>query len=171
VSLDDIEAIRQLKARYFRYVDTKQWSCFGDLFTEEAILDVPLVRKEPLRGRTAIVGAVSRNLGNLVTIHQGHVEEIEILDRNRARAIWPMSDLLLAVTVPLTPTTARNSDPGDRYQGSGEYIERYERGADGRWRISRCELRRLHLETEHHLLVHERRPGPRVEFGQIRPVA
>ena len=32
----DIEAIKQLKARYFRYVDTKQWDDLKALFTADA---------------------------------------------------------------------------------------------------------------------------------------
>ena len=44
MSPEDIEAIRQLKARYFRFVDTKQWDRWGDLFTEDAVFHVPVNR-------------------------------------------------------------------------------------------------------------------------------
>ena len=30
--MDDIEAIKQLKARYFRTMDTKDWDGFADVF-------------------------------------------------------------------------------------------------------------------------------------------
>jgi hypothetical protein len=33
--LSDLYEIQRLKAKYFRYVDTKQWDKFRDLFTEE----------------------------------------------------------------------------------------------------------------------------------------
>jgi hypothetical protein len=148
VSLADLEAIRQLKARYFRFVDTKRWDRFGELFTEDAVLDVPLVRAVPLRGRAAIVAAVSRNLDELVTIHHGHPGEIELLGAGRARGIWPMYDLLLRTTTSLAH--ASDSAFGPRYEGYGHYLERYEKGDEDRWRIARCELRRLHLETEQH---------------------
>lgn len=148
MSLADVEAIRQLKARYFRFVDTKRWEEFGKLFTEDAVLDVPLVRAVPLRGREAIVAAVSGNLEPLVTIHHGHAEEVEILGPRLARAIWPMYDLLLRPTSP--PASGSGTGFGPRYEGFGHYLERYERSDDGVWRIARCELRRLHLETEQH---------------------
>jgi hypothetical protein len=148
VSLADLEAIRVLKARYFRFVDTKEWERFGELFTDDAELDVPLVRAEPLRGRAAIVAAVSGNLAELVTIHHGHAEEVVFAGPDRARAIWPMSDLLLRTTTSLAPPASTGFGP--RYEGYGHYVERYARGADGSWRIAHSELRRLHLETEQH---------------------
>jgi 3-phenylpropionate/cinnamic acid dioxygenase small subunit len=33
--LADIEQIRQLKARYFRFLDTKQWEAWRGLFTDD----------------------------------------------------------------------------------------------------------------------------------------
>jgi 3-phenylpropionate/cinnamic acid dioxygenase small subunit len=37
-ALEEIEAIKRLKARYFRLMDTKQWDQWGDVFTEDAHL-------------------------------------------------------------------------------------------------------------------------------------
>lgn len=37
--LIDIESIKQLKARYFRSLDHKDWDLFGEVFTHEAVLD------------------------------------------------------------------------------------------------------------------------------------
>jgi hypothetical protein len=149
MSLEDIEAIRQLKARYFRFVDTKQWDRWGDLFTDDAVLHVPVNRPEPLRGREAIKQRVRTGLSEMITIHHGHTAEIELLSADRARGIWPMYDLLLNMTNELT------ADPeapgfGPRYEGFGHYVEEYAKGEDGQWRIASSELRRLHLETERH---------------------
>jgi ketosteroid isomerase-like protein len=145
MSAEDIEAIRQLKARYFRFVDTKQWDRWGELFTEDAVLDVPLMRGEPLRGRRAIEERVRQGLIPMITIHHGHTPEIELDGPDRARGIWPMYDKLLRTTL---ETDAPGFGP--RYEGSGHYVERYAKDGNGRWRIARCELRRLHLETERH---------------------
>jgi len=149
MSLEDLEAIRQLKARYFRFVDTKQWDRWGELFTEDAVLDVPLVRGEPLRGRPAITDRVRQGLTPMITVHHGHMPEIELAGSDRARGLWPMYDRLLTTTNELTADPAV-SGFGPRYEGFGHYVEEYARGEDGRWRIARCELRRLHLETERH---------------------
>jgi hypothetical protein len=149
MSLQDIEAIKQLKARYFRFVDTKQWDRWGELFTEDAVLDVPVNRAEPLVGRRAITDRVRRNLNAMVTIHHGHMPEIEILGSDRARGIWPMYDRLLTTT---SQFTADRAAPGfgPRYEGFGHYVEEYAKAESGSWRIARCTLRRLHLETEQH---------------------
>ena len=34
----EIEQIKQLKARYFRYLDTKQWAKYRAIFTEDALI-------------------------------------------------------------------------------------------------------------------------------------
>ena len=34
-TIADIEEIKQLKARYFRLMDTKQWDEWADLFTDD----------------------------------------------------------------------------------------------------------------------------------------
>jgi hypothetical protein len=39
--LEALEQIRVLKARYCRYVDTKDWSEFARLFTDQAVLCFP----------------------------------------------------------------------------------------------------------------------------------
>jgi ketosteroid isomerase-like protein len=150
VSLQDIEAIKQLKARYFRFLDTKQWDRWGEVFTPDAVLDVPINRDVPLRGRAEIVATVSANLDPIITIHHGHMPEIEILAPGRARGIWPMYDLLLRTTTTLVDSGPGAATFGPRYEGYGHYVEQYTKGEDGQWRIAHIELRRLHLETERH---------------------
>ena len=39
----DVDAITRVKSRYFRFLDTKQWERFGDLYTDDA------VRRRPAR--------------------------------------------------------------------------------------------------------------------------
>ena len=39
--LMDIEEIAQLKARYFRFIDTKDWVAFQDLFTDDCRHHLP----------------------------------------------------------------------------------------------------------------------------------
>ena len=37
---DDLEAIRQLKARYFRLMDEKDWDALADVFTDDVEMDM-----------------------------------------------------------------------------------------------------------------------------------
>ena len=38
--LEDLEQIRQLKARYFRFMDTKQWELLATVFTDDVNIDM-----------------------------------------------------------------------------------------------------------------------------------
>ena len=37
--MDDVEAIKQLKARYFRTMDTKDWAAMRQVFTDDVVID------------------------------------------------------------------------------------------------------------------------------------
>ncbi|HLN18532.1 MAG TPA: nuclear transport factor 2 family protein [Acidimicrobiales bacterium] len=127
--LVDIEAIKQLKARYFRLMDTKRWDEWADVFTPDAVMGTGRRRVE---GREAIVDFVANLLLDYTTVHHGHMPEIEITGPETATAIWSMYD---RVEFP---------DPKG-IEGYGHYVEDYERGADGAWRIKRLDLTRLKI--------------------------
>lgn len=126
-----IEEIRQLKARYFRAVDMKKWDMFSDLFTEDLQIDFPESTSKPMT-RDEFVRAAARHFAGAVSVHHGHIPEIEIIDDTRARAIWPMFDLV---------ETPEDSDY-DSHTGYGHYTEEY-RKEDGRWKICRTQLTRI----------------------------
>ncbi|HET6506983.1 MAG TPA: SDR family oxidoreductase [Baekduia sp.] len=139
-TLREIEALRRLKASYFRLVDTKRWEAWGELFTEDAVLDHRANRPEPLVGRAEIVAQVSAGLEGVTTVHHGHMPEIDVLDATHAEGIWAMEDLLVY--------DAGHPSGLARCHGYGHYHERYVKGADGRWRIAHLVLTRLHLERD-----------------------
>ena len=127
------EAIKQLKARYFRTLDTKAWDDFGEVFASDAVLEVPEAEMTT-EGRAAIVAAVSAALVGTTTVHHGHTPGIDVTGPDTARGIWAMSDY---VEWPAP-------DGGDRVglRGYGHYHEEYVR-TDGRWYIRRSRLERL----------------------------
>jgi len=137
MDLVEIERIKQLKARYFRYMDTKQWDKWAMVWAEDAELHNPSARPEPMRGRAEIVQRVSTSLEGATTVHHGHMPEIEVLGPTSAQGVWAMYDLVI---LPAGLGTGR------RMVGNGHYIERYRKDPDGQWRIVRLELRRLHVE-------------------------
>jgi SnoaL-like domain len=132
----DIEEIKQLKARYFRSMDRKEWEAFGDVFARDAVLEVPEV-DSTTSGRDAIVAFVSGALTDAQTVHHGHMPEIEVTGSDTARGTWAMFDF---VEWPAP-------DGGDRVglQGYGHYLEEYAR-EEGTWRISRSRLERLRVD-------------------------
>jgi hypothetical protein len=134
--LADIEAIKQLKARYFRSLDLKLWDQFGEVFAADGHLDSSGDAPHAVAtGRAAIVALVSGAVGEAVTIHHGHMPEIEIIAPGRARGIWAMEDYL---EFPGDP-------PAMVLHGRGHYFEEYECSADGAWRIKSLRLVRLWL--------------------------
>ena len=133
MSWEDVEAIKQLKARYFRYLDTKQWDKWGGVFTEDAELVNTQSRAVSLQGREEIVRVVSTNLEGVRSVHHGHMPEIELTSPTTATGIWSMEDML------------RWPD-GSELHGYGHYHETYEK-IDGQWRIKTLTLTRLRIDS------------------------
>ena len=145
---DDIEAIKRLKADYFRLLDSKQWPALGRLFTEDAILDSRDDSPNALaQGREAIVTMVATALEEAVTSHKGHSPAIELDGSDAASGTWTMEDRLVFGSDP----------PSLIVEGRGHYHETYLRGADGRWRIQELRLRRSRLVHNGKVLI-ERAP-------------
>jgi len=130
---EDYEAIKKLKARYFRFLDTKRWKEFGELFAEDAFFVDPETGRPTARGRQAIVDRVRSVVKEAVTVHCGHMPEIELTSPTTAAAIWAMFDL---------------ADDGDRsWKDYGHYEDTYVK-IDGQWKIQSSKLTRLrHVET------------------------
>jgi uncharacterized protein (TIGR02246 family) len=131
-----IEAIKQLKARYFRTMDTKDWDGFADVFARDALMEVPEAEAR-VTGRAEIAAFVSGSLVGATTTHHGHMPEIELVDDTHARGLWAMFDY---VEWP-------KHDDGTRIglQGYGHYHEEYVY-EDGEWRIAHTRLVRLRVD-------------------------
>ena len=79
---NDLEAIRQLKARYFRLMDTQQWEAWADCFTADVSAfyeGVPRANSDlqvdvGLEGRSKLVNGVSTLMTGAKSIHQGFME-------------------------------------------------------------------------------------------------
>ncbi|RYD63497.1 MAG: nuclear transport factor 2 family protein [Sphingomonadales bacterium] len=149
-----IEAIKQLKARYYRFLDTKQWDDLAQVFATDAVFDArqamsnvstavadPGKISETWRneGREAIIAFIRERTGPASTVHHGHMPEIEIIDADHARGIVAMED----------QNRYFGPDGGmtSRLHGWGHYHEEYVR-EDGAWRIHRSVLTRLRVDLE-----------------------
>ena len=134
-----IEQIKQLKACYFRCMDTKDWVGFQAVFAPDATAD--FTREDGDRSRSSATGAanVTKLIKDLVapalTIHHGHMPEIELTSAATARGIWAMEDLIW------WPEGSRRKT----LHGFGHYHETYEK-IDGRWLIKTLRLTRLRVD-------------------------
>jgi hypothetical protein len=117
-------------------MDLRQWDAWRDVFTDDLEFfiensrvpesDVPtFVRIE------AMLEYLSASPPSTISIHQGHMPEIELVDDNTATGIWPMDDWV------------DEPDRAGAWQGDGHYHERYRRYDDGHWRIASVHLTRL----------------------------
>lgn len=130
--LDDVESIKQLKARYFRTLDTKDWDAFRAVFTEDVAIDTSGSGGPVTTGVDAFLDFLVPTLSGAVTVHQGHMPEIEITSPTTATGIWALNDFIVW-------------PDGNRLTGYGHYRETYEK-AGGRWRIKSSTLTRLHVD-------------------------
>ncbi len=132
-------AISEVKARYCRTLDSKDWSGFGDVFTDDVELDTRPAGGSLTHGREALVRIVRASVETAKTAHQIHSPEIT-LDGDTAQVIWAMQDRV--VWGPDRAPKMGNAG----HTGYGHYHERYVR-ENGRWRIAAQRLTRLHVDT------------------------
>lgn len=136
-----IECIKQTKARYFRFIDTKQWSKLRQVFTDDCTFDGLWATGD---GPDGFIESISKNLAQLRTIHHGCMPEIEVTSPTTARGIWPMEDYLEAISGSMGYRGV--SVEGQRgVRGYGYYYEEYRREGD-EWRISYLLLTRHRID-------------------------
>jgi hypothetical protein len=133
-----MEEIRQTKARYFRFIDTKDRDGLASVFARDAVLDhTGAEMDEPVRGRDAIADFITGVLVGVTTVHHGHMAEVEITSPTTANAIFAMEDKLWW----------NEGGPITTMHGYGHYHEEYV-VEDGAWRISLNRLTRLRVDRE-----------------------
>jgi hypothetical protein len=130
-----LEEIRRVKYRYLRCVDLKLWDEMEEVFTPDASADYgthAAGRPLNLRGREEIISYLRENLGqDIITVHRCGQPEIEI-DGDSATGTWSFEDTVIAMKYKVL------------IKGAAFYEDSYERGEDGRWRISRIGYTRIY---------------------------
>jgi hypothetical protein len=130
--MDDVEAIKQLKARYFRTMDTKDWRGMRGVFADDVVVDTTASGGDVVTGADDFIAFLQRTLGDTVTVHHGHMPEIQLTSATTATGIWALQDVIVWPN-------------GSRLQGYGHYHETYELIA-GEWQIKSSTLTRLHMD-------------------------
>jgi hypothetical protein len=130
-----LEEIRQVKYRYLRCVDLKLWGEMADVFTPDASADYgthAVGKPLSLRGRDEIVTYLRDNLGpNVITVHRCGQPEIAV-HGDSATATWSFEDTVIAM------------DFRVMIKGAAFYEDTYDRGDDGKWRISHIGYTRIY---------------------------
>jgi hypothetical protein len=128
----DIEAIKALKARYFRLMDTKDWDALAEVFTPDVEIDMTGEGSGITRSVAEYMPFLRANIEEVTTVHHGHMPEITLLSPTTARGIWAMEDKLWWP----------EGSPLVHLHGYGHYHETYEKSG-GEWQIKTMKLTRL----------------------------
>ena len=146
--LGAIEAIRNLKAKYWRGVDQADGDLVRSILAEDCVLDYRDCCKDPVTGidhmpqmNIVMTGRSSWQTGNLeeprvVTSHQGHQCEIEVTGETTATGLWSFTDRFF-----IPP-----GGPFTRLTGYGYYHDTYERLGAG-WFLKTTRITRLWVEV------------------------
>jgi hypothetical protein len=143
-----IEEIKQLKARYFRTMDTRDFAGMKQVFAHDIRFDCsegflftplggdPIGSVGPVtEGRDNVMAWITHSMSGFTSVHHGHCHEITIDSDTEAHGVIAMADYIRA---------------GDRttqlIEGAGHYWEKY-RFEDGAWRIAETKLTRLFNDT------------------------
>lgn len=140
------EAIRRIKARYWRGVDMGDGALVRSILAQDCTLDFRGCCTDPRSGEDFLpaMNVVMRGrdswkadaLTEIVSVHHGHQSEITITGPDSAEAIWAFTDRLYMPS-------------GFRFAvlvGFGHYHDTYLREADG-WKIQTCRITRLRVEV------------------------
>jgi hypothetical protein len=135
-----IEEIKQLKARYFRCMDTKDWDGFTAVFAPNARMDVSGEMSDGsgvTTGTREIAAFVRGSIDHVTSVHHGHTPEIDVMSPTNAAGVWAMEDHLWWP----------EGSPITTMHGYGHYHEAYEK-QQGRWLITSTTLTRLRTDVQ-----------------------
>ena len=141
-----IEDIHQLKARYIRCMDTKDWVCWGGVFAPDFHFKAGALEwhtGKEMVDSTHLTGLFDR----VKTVSHAYTPEIEILSPTTARGIWSVDFLhYWPVGTGGQPTGQEIAAPGTWNHTDGYYHDTYVK-IGGRWFIQSEEIESIR-ETE-----------------------
>jgi hypothetical protein len=142
VELTALHNIRQLKARYAFFLDTKDWDEFRRLFTDDMV--GKFGEGPEIVGGKRFAELAAEAAGAATTVHQFHEPVLRLTSARTATASWPM---LAYLHYPdgSQPTT----------QNYGHYHERYRLTDDG-WRIASLHTTFLRIDDVTQILPAEK---------------
>jgi hypothetical protein len=135
-TLVEIERIKQLKYRYARYLDTKEWAALRTLLTDDCVCDYSN-GKYHHEGGDAVVAWIQKGMGaeTFLSSHKMHHPEIVLTSDTTAVGIWALDDRVIDTQWKIT------------IRGACFYRDEYVK-QDGEWRIRHTAYRRVFEELE-----------------------
>ena len=133
-ALEDLEAIKRLKYKYWRCLDTKAWDELRTCFTDDAHASYGGGAKE-LFGAEAIMAFLTESMGStgMLTSHRCTQPEIDLVGPGEATGRWALEDVVI------------HQDFGVTIHGASFYADRYVK-QDGEWKIADTGYKRTYEE-------------------------
>jgi len=135
-ALEDIEAIKVLKAKYWRCCDKKDWHGLAECFDANPVAEYGGPENQ-FTSVEAILKWVQDTAGrdSVSTIHQGHNPEIRLSGTNEADGVWEMYYYM------------HDRDSGFALTMGCFYEDTYVK-QEGEWRIKSTKTIPVFIETE-----------------------
>ena len=142
-----IEAIRQLKARYFRCMDLKDFDSVAATFAPDATFGAKSLKSSSdgasladfeVTGRDAIMERITARTRTADIMHHGHMPEIEITGPDSARGIFAMES---------SHWVMENGQATALVRSFGYYHDTFTR-QDGRWQTQTSLLVLVRADVE-----------------------
>ncbi len=134
--LQEIEAIKRLKYKYFRCLDLKLWDEMRECFVEEATSAYG-DGKYSFNGRDQILKFLQEFMDRptVLSAHHGHHPEIDLTSPTTAVGIWALADVFIDLDANIT------------LRGAAFYRDEYVK-VNGKWKIKSTGYRRTYEEVE-----------------------
>ena len=133
-ALEDTEAIRGIRNKYFRCLDGRLWDEMAECFTDD--VSAKYFNGEfKFEGKEALLGFFSMGLtDDLLGMHHGHHPEIEITSETTARGTWGLYNYLID----------KRNNRGQRIAGvyQDEYVKE-----NGQWKIKSIACNQIFQEN------------------------
>lgn len=131
-TLQTINSIEALKSRFFRALDTKEWTDFESTLADDIEVDHTALGGHQATGASNYVALLQEDYDGTVTVHDAHMPEIELTGADSAVGTWAMQVLLVR-------------PDGSRVLAFGHHMDTYGL-QDDRWLITTTTSTRLQLD-------------------------
>lgn len=131
--ISDIEEIKTLKARYYRFNDTQDWNSFRTLLVDEATYDTGT---SFLTSADQIVSKFRAGLAGGKTAHMAGLPEIAVTSPDEATGIWAFRDYIQLA----------GEGPRIGFFGYGHEHDEYVRTSEG-WKFKSVIITRIRVDA------------------------
>src|SRR5579863_451604 len=113
-------------------MDTNDWEGMRQVFADDVVMDTTAAGGNLIEGADAFMEFLRPTLADAVTVHHGHMPEIDVTSADTATGVWALQDTIWW-------------RDGTLMRGYGHYHETYQK-VGGEWKIKSSVLTRLNTE-------------------------